>query len=83
MKEICSGRKFFTTVQGSMGLAPRETKIGDSIVCLPWGEFPFPFVLRDLGHGSFSLVGCCYLYDLDVRKRYSHGELEVREFILK
>jgi hypothetical protein len=35
IKEICSGRKFFTTVQGSMELAPRETKIGNFFVCLP------------------------------------------------
>jgi hypothetical protein len=33
MKEICSGRKFFTTVQGSTGQAPRETKVGGFILC--------------------------------------------------
>jgi hypothetical protein len=40
-------------------------------------------VLRDLSHGSFNLVRSCYLYDLDMRKQYNNGELEVKKFILK
>ena len=53
------GRSFFTTVDGSIGLAPIATKPGDE-VCILLG-CKAPLVIRPCGDGSHKVVGECYI----------------------
>ncbi|KAK8041283.1 heterokaryon incompatibility protein-domain-containing protein [Apiospora phragmitis] len=56
-----SGRRFFVTEQGHMGIGPPTLKTGDEVCVLLGGEVPF--VLRPVGErGTFKLVGQCYTH---------------------
>ncbi|KAF2265874.1 hypothetical protein CC78DRAFT_597972 [Lojkania enalia] len=70
VENVCIGRRFFITHQGSMGLAPPNARPGDEIVFLCGGNYPF--VLRgqrdDVGGGLdgmlYQMLGDCYLFGL-------------------
>jgi hypothetical protein len=57
--KACHERKFFTTADGRMGLCPRKTQIGDSIVVLHGGSVPY--VLREIRPNVWKFVGECYV----------------------
>ncbi|KAK4495910.1 hypothetical protein PRZ48_013178 [Zasmidium cellare] len=63
VEQTIYGRSFFLTDSGSMGLGPREARVGDSIVYFPGGLYPF--VLRPRGNETFEMIGDCYLYGFD------------------
>jgi hypothetical protein len=58
----CQGRSCFTTTEGYIGLAPRETRSGD-IICVLLGS-DVPLVLRSKGEGKYSVVGECYCHGI-------------------
>ncbi|KAI1465660.1 uncharacterized protein F4812DRAFT_105423 [Daldinia caldariorum] len=83
METTCYGRRFFTTDEGSMGLAPGGAREGDEVVFIPGGTYPF--VLRARGannDGTHELVGDCFLYDFDVFALLHDRNIETREFVL-
>jgi hypothetical protein len=53
------GRRFFTTVQGHVGLGPAELQAGDDI-CVFLG-LDCPVALRPAGNDQFRVIGCCYV----------------------
>ncbi|CAF9942173.1 hypothetical protein IMSHALPRED_003398 [Imshaugia aleurites] len=55
-------RKFFTTKEGSIGLAPAATKSGDR-VCILLG-CRNPMVFRPNKSGSYKVVGACYVHGM-------------------
>ena len=58
-----SGRKFFITKAGRMGLGPAEMRPGD-VVCVLFGS-PTPFLLRRTTVvEEFKFVGECYVNGL-------------------
>jgi len=63
IETICFGRALYTTVEGSLGLAPPGTLPGDKVVFLPGGLYPF--VMRKTEDGAWSIAGGCTLFDLD------------------
>lgn len=57
-----SGRSFFTTREGYIGLAPKAVKQGDQI-CMLLG-CNSPILLRSEGAGNHTVVGECYIQGL-------------------
>lgn len=66
MEKCVTGRCFFTTNDGRMGLGPMCAKPGDLVVMLYGGDFLF--VLRETGE-RYELIGDAYVHGL------MHGEL--------
>ena len=64
------GRRFFTTREGYIGLAPSRTTAGD-LVCVIKGA-NVPFILRPTGE-DYVLVGECYCHGI------MHGEVMLRK----
>jgi hypothetical protein len=60
VRRACQGRRLFVSSKGSIGLAPRETTVGDSIAFILGQEFPL--VLRQVILGQYLLVGSWYVY---------------------
>jgi hypothetical protein len=60
--DTLKGRSYFTTTEGYIGLAPRETRSGD-IICVLLGSNA-PIVLRSQGEGKYSVVGECYCHGI-------------------
>lgn len=64
--QLCTGRLFFQSIEGYMGIANRDTRKGD-IVAILLGCVT-PVVLRPIhdtdGHLKFSWVGECFVYGL-------------------
>lgn len=80
VESVCFGRCFFTTDQGSMGLAPPRAKQGDELVYFP--EAVYPFAVRGREDETYELVGDCFLYDFDAYKLLDDGAREMKEFVL-
>lgn len=78
------GRRLVTTVRGNMGLAPAGTQEGDVVVFLlaTRMKHPFSFVLRPGRDGTYTMIGTCYLYEMDVEKRFHAEELTQADFIV-
>jgi len=58
MHDYCAGRCLITTEKGYIGLAPKNSKVGD-IVCILLG-CRSPLVLRPLSEAQYQIVGeCC------------------------
>lgn len=55
----CYRRKFFITAAGRIGIGPQTMEVGDVLVVLYGGEWPF--VLRPCGE-QYELVGLSYVY---------------------
>jgi len=62
IRNTLRGRSCFTTTEGYIGLAPRETRSGD-IICVLLGS-DVPLVLRSKGEGKYSVVGECYCHGI-------------------
>jgi hypothetical protein len=58
----CGGRRFFTTVEGYIGLGPAEIQPGDAI-CILLG-LDYPIALRPVYNGQYLVIGCCYVHGL-------------------
>src|SRR5204863_4297832 len=54
------GRVLCVTTMGRLGVVPAEVKPGDWIAVFPGGNLPF--VLRNIKHNEFTLVGHCYVH---------------------
>lgn len=80
MELACYGRRFFTTDQGSMGLAPARAGVNDELVFFPGGLYPF--VVRRRDDGTYELIGDCYLYDFDIYRLFESSDAETRDFTL-
>ena len=65
------GRRFSTTREGYIGLAPSRTRAGD-VVCVIKGA-NVPFILRPRGENKYILVGECYFHGI------MHGEVMLRK----
>lgn len=58
-----SGRRFFVTRDGMIGIGPLAAEEGDIVVVLFGGSVPF--ILRPYGDGQhYRVVGECYVHDL-------------------
>lgn len=55
----CSGRRFFVTKTGYMGMGPQTLKEGDAVVVLFGGQVPY--VLRRADNDLYRLVGDCFV----------------------
>lgn len=60
-------RKFFTTTEGYMGLAPPTAQDGDVICILLGGEVPY--VLRAIEDGYYKMIGEWYVPGLSIQTR--------------
>jgi hypothetical protein len=78
-----TGRCFFATSKGFLGLGPRSMQRGDIVAVLFGGRVPF--ILRSMD-GHFRLVGECYVHgimDGEVVQMWKDGELSESEFELR
>ncbi|PQE32788.1 hypothetical protein CJF32_00001267 [Rutstroemia sp. NJR-2017a WRK4] len=57
-----SGKCFFTTEEGYIGLAPDTAAPGDVLVVLL--GLDMPIILRSTTNGCYNVVGTCYVYGL-------------------
>ncbi|KAF2691661.1 hypothetical protein K458DRAFT_482398 [Lentithecium fluviatile CBS 122367] len=57
--KACPERKFFVTLEGRMGLCPRDAREGGKVVLLYGGSVLY--VLREGENGHWSFVGECYI----------------------
>ncbi|KAF2647076.1 hypothetical protein K491DRAFT_615193 [Lophiostoma macrostomum CBS 122681] len=64
---VCTWRRFFASKIGHIGLAPRATRVGDVVVALRNGDWPF--MLRPVGKGQYHFLGQAYL------RGYMQGEI--------
>lgn len=69
------GRRFFVTDDGSMGLAPIQSKAGDRLVFFQGGLYPWVVRARPDGR-TYELIGDCYLYDFKVVDVFSGLSVE-------
>jgi hypothetical protein len=60
--QIMSGRNFFVTEKGYIGIGPLNIRAGDSI-CLFLGGIT-PFAVRKVDRETFNLVGECYVHGI-------------------
>jgi len=70
--KACHERKFFTTLNGRMGLCPRDTEVGDAIVILFGGNVPY--VLRPTVHKEWRFIGECYTNGVMFGETWNSGE---------
>jgi len=78
-----SGRRFFVTDNGFMGLAPADVKERDRISLLFGVEVPV--VLRNHENGTMEVMGACYCHGImesEGSKDYSEGRVESETFLL-
>lgn len=75
------GRRFFTTEEGSMGLAGPRARVGDKIVFLPGADLPFVLRRRD-DEAGWTMVNDCYLYGLDLCALFRNEQRVVEEFVI-
>ena len=71
-----TGRRFFTTRNGYIGLAPRSTTVGD-LVCVLKGA-NVPFILRRKGE-NYVIVGECYCHGIMDGEAMLREDLQVQE----
>ena len=72
----CVKRRLARTVNGYLGLVPRETRAGDIIALLQGGRLPF--VLRSRG-GPWELIGPCYIHGVMYGEAFDESQCgEVR-----
>jgi len=77
-----SGRRFFISSTGKMGLAPYRAEIGD-LICVLFGSCN-PVILRP-EEGYYAVVGDAYVYGLmhgEAMEDLSDGKYNVEEFVL-
>jgi len=82
-KNAATGRCFFTTSKGFLGLGPRSMHVGDVVVVLFGGRVPY--VLRPTDE-YFRFVGECYVHgimDGEVVRMWRDGKITAREFELR
>lgn len=72
----CTGRCFFVTAAGRIGIGPRSICTGDTVAVL-YGE-GWPLVLSPEGE-KFSLAGACYVYGIMAGEALQ-GETQERVF---
>ena len=72
-----SGKRFFTTRQGFIGLAPSRTAPKD-VVCILKGA-TVPFILRQAGE-RYVLVGECYCHGIMYGEAMQTKDIPMREF---
>ena len=73
----CNKRAIFVTIEGKLGLAPREAREGD-IICLLEGALE-ACLLREMDNGEWSMIsGSCFHLDLERKHCMSNltGELD-------
>lgn len=78
LKECCYGRRLFVTENGSMGLAPADSREGDLIVYFSGGLYPF--ALRPAGDDTFVMVGDCYLYEPMAERQTNYEDFNEFEY---
>lgn len=64
---VCTWRRFCAIQSGHIGLAPRATRVGDVVVALRNGDWPY--VLRPVGREQYQFLGQAYL------RGYMQGEV--------
>lgn len=74
------GRRFFVSSKGYIGLAPEDSRVGDS-VCVVFGG-TLPIVLRPEGD-EFVFLGECYFHGFMGGEATEREDLETRDFVLK
>ncbi|KAK7985062.1 heterokaryon incompatibility protein-domain-containing protein [Apiospora saccharicola] len=76
MCEFAEGRCFFQTAKGAFGLCPQETQLDDIVVSLSGGRTPYVLRQSPTEDGTaqkqhWTLIGECYVHDLDIAKMTS------------
>ena len=79
-KSALQGQRFFVSDNGYIGLAPEDSRAGDS-VCVVFGG-TLPIVLRPEGD-EFLYLGECYLHGFMAGEAMEREDLETRDFTLK
>lgn len=80
LEPVIYGRKLFVTEGGSLGLADPPVHPGNQIVFLT-GSY-CPFVLRPGPGNTFTFLGDCYVYGLDIFKLFDDPEKPFVDYIL-
>ena len=79
-----SHRQFFVTGNGSMGLAPAATKVGDVVALFP--EATTPFIIRSGADGKYQLIGECYCHGImygETLEDRTQWERSLKEIVLR
>jgi hypothetical protein len=75
------GRSFFISVNGFMGLAPKNSREGDDVVLLFGGRSPY--VVRKLPSGRYNFIGACFPVGLmNGEALDGYSEDDVDDFVL-
>jgi hypothetical protein len=62
LQQISRRRRFFATSAGRIGLGPADTEVGHTICIIFY--CPTPYILRNVKHEKFHLVGEAFVYGL-------------------
>jgi hypothetical protein len=77
-----SGRKYFVSAKGYMGLVPKATQEGDMICIFMGGRTPF--VVRPAGE-NYQLIGACYVHGImygEAMTEFENQGGEMQDFVL-
>lgn len=81
---VCSGRRFYLSKKGYMGLAPAQTR-EDDLISIFLG-LSSPVIIRREDDDCYIIIGECYVQGImngEAMKDLEDGKLELREFVLK
>lgn len=81
LEKAVYGRKLFVTEGGSLGLGEPSVQVGDEIVFL--GGSMYPFTIRHLDRGTYTLLGDCYVYGFDILELFNDAEKPIVEYVFR
>jgi hypothetical protein len=88
MKAACGSRRFFVTVNGTFGLGPSETRVGDPVCVLLGSDVPFVLEVVKGRKGEIELLhkvrGQAYVdgamvYEGDIKQDVADGKIKLEE----
>ncbi|KAL8654505.1 MAG: hypothetical protein Q9226_003413, partial [Calogaya cf. arnoldii] len=74
-------KRIVTTSRGFVGAAPLSTTVGHEVFIMPGGMVPF--VLKVKPDGIYQLMGEDYMHGIMHGEAFEHGELVVKEVVLR
>jgi hypothetical protein len=81
VRAVSKGRRLCKTGHGYYAAVPLSTK-PDDVICIVAGA-ETPYVLRNTGSGTFTLIGPCYVDGIMDGEAVASGEYQIQDIVLE